>query len=299
MPFTGHGDVEIYYETFGDSTSETLLLVNGHGSQCINYDVELCEMFVARGYFVVRFDNRDVGLSTKFDWFKPNFREVQQAMRDGVAPHVAYSLSAMADDAVAVLDALGVDRAHVVGVSLGGMIVQQLAIEHPERLISMTSIMSTTGDPDVGRTAPEVAELYYGPRTTERDEVIRASQSLQRLYASPAFYDDDRVARRVGAAFDRCFCPDGVARQLSAMIVSGSRANSLRTVRVPALIIHGDRDTLIDVSGGERTAQCIPGAQFVVIDGMGHDCPPQLFGRWVELIDGHARESSRSGKSEA
>ena len=135
MPVARHGDVEIYYETFGDPTHETLLLVNGHGSQCINYDVELCEMFVARGYLVVRFDNRDVGLSTKFDWFKPHFRAVQQAMREGVEPHVAYSLSDMADDAVAVLDALRVERAHVVGMSMGGMIVQQLAIDHPERLV--------------------------------------------------------------------------------------------------------------------------------------------------------------------
>ena len=245
------------------------------------------------------FDNRDVGHSTKFDRFKPNFRAVHQAMRQGVEPRVAYSLSDMADDAVAVLDTLGVERAHVVGTSMGGMIVQQLAIDHPERLISMTSIMSTTGDPDVGRSADEVAELYYGPRVTDRDEVIRASQSLQRLYASPDFYDDDRVAGRVGAAFDRCFCPDGVARQMSAIIASASRASALRAVRAPALVIHGDRDTLIDVSGGERTAQCIPGARFVVIDGMGHDCPPELFGRWVELIDGHARGASRSERSPA
>jgi pimeloyl-ACP methyl ester carboxylesterase len=156
----------------------------------------------------------------------------------------------------------------------------------------MTSIMSTTGDRDVGRTAPEVADLYYGPRTTDRDEVIRASQQLQRLYASLDFYDDDRVARRTGTAFDRCFCPDGVSRQMSAIIASGSRANALHSVHVPALIIHGDRDTLIDMSGGQRTAECITDARFEVIDGMGHDCPPQLFQRWVELIVEHARAAS-------
>ncbi len=292
MPIAHNGSVELYYETFGSPTNEALLLVNGHGSQCINYDVELCEMFMSSGYFVIRFDNRDVGLSTKFDQCKPNVRSVQQAMLDGTEPNVAYELSDMADDAVAVLDALGLDRAHVMGMSMGGMIVQQLAIDHPERLTSMTSVMSTTGERDVGRTAPEVAALYYGPRTSDRDQVIRASQEIQRLYASPAFYDDDRVARRVGAAFDRCFCPDGVSRQMSAIIASGSRANALRAVRVPALVVHGDCDTLIDVSGGQRTAECIANARFVVIAGMGHDCPPQLFERWVELIVDHARTAS-------
>ncbi len=292
MPTAHNGSVELYYETFGSPVDEAMLLVNGHGSQCINYDVELCELFVSRGYFVIRFDNRDVGLSTKFEHFKPNFRSVQQAMHDGTTPKVAYELSDMANDAVAVLDALGLDRAHVVGMSMGGMIVQQLAIDHPERLTSMTSVMSTTGDRDVGRTAPEVADLYYGPRPSDRDQVIRASQELQRLYASPAFYDNDRAARRVGAAFDRCFCPDGVSRQLSAIVASGSRADALRAVHVPALVIHGDRDTLIDVSGGQRTAECIPNARFVVIDGMGHDCPPQLFERWVQLVTEHARAAS-------
>jgi pimeloyl-ACP methyl ester carboxylesterase len=292
MPTAHNGSVELYYETFGSPTDEAMLLVNGHGSQCINFDVELCEMFVSRGYFVIRFDNRDVGLSTKFDHFRPNFRSVQQAMHDGTAPNVAYDLSDMADDAVAVLDALGFGRAHAMGVSMGGMIVQQLAIDHPERLTSMTSIMSTTGDRDVGRTAPEVLDLYYGPRTSDRDQVILVSQAIQRLCASPAFYDENRVAQRVGTAFDRCFCPDGVSRQLSAIIASGSRANALRAVQVPALIIHGDRDTLIDMSGGQHTAECIPNARYVVIDGMGHDCPPQLFERWVQLVTEHARAAS-------
>jgi pimeloyl-ACP methyl ester carboxylesterase len=291
MPFAHNGAVKIYYETFGDPADPALLLVNGLGSQCISYDVELCGMFVDRHFFVIRFDNRDVGHSTKFDQFKPSIRAVTAALKNGTEPDVAYRLIDMAADALAVLDTLGVERAHAMGMSMGGMIVQQLAIDHPEQLASMTSIMSTTGDRDVGQASPEVAAIFYAPPSTDRDGVIRSRQELERLYGSPAFYDADRVARRAGDAFERSFNPDGVARQLSAVMASGSRTSALRDVRVPALVMHGDKDNLIDISGGRRTADAIPGATFVTIEGMGHDAPPALWAHWVELVTEHARSA--------
>lgn len=291
MPFATNGSVELYVETFGHPGDDALLLVNGLGSQCINFDVELCRRFVDQGFFVIRFDNRDVGLSTKLDEFTPHLSDVTAAVRDGRAPDVPYRLSDMANDAVAVLDALDVDVAHAVGVSLGGMIVQQFAIDHPERLASITSIMSTTGDPDVGKASPEVAALFYGPAGHDRASVISRAQALQALYSSPSEYDPARTAQRVGDAFDRCFCPRGVARQLAAIAASGSRTQALRTLEVPTLVIHGECDTLIDISGGVRTAQCIPGARFVSHEGMGHDLAPAYWDRIVQEITAHARSA--------
>jgi pimeloyl-ACP methyl ester carboxylesterase len=296
MPFATNGSVEVFYETFGSPGDETLLLVNGLGSQCINYDVEFCQMFVDRGFFVIRYDNRDVGLSSKLDDLTPKLSDVVTALRNGRAPDVPYHLSDMATDAVAVLDALDVETAHVAGVSMGGMIVQQLAIDHPTRLRSMTSIMSTTGDRDVGQASPEAAALFYAPPGQDRATVIAQSQALQRL-TSPTLFDPDRVARRVGDAFDRCFCPLGVARQLAAVIASGSRTQSLRGVDVPTLVIHGDADGLIDISGGVRTAQCIPGARFLAVAGMGHELAPRDWATIVEAISDHARSATEPTKN--
>ncbi len=284
MPFAINGAVELYYETFGERGAQTVLLVNGLGSQCINFDVELCALFVERGFFVIRYDNRDVGRSTKLDGFTPHLRDVAAARREGREADVPYRLSDMANDAVAVLDALDVASAHVVGTSMGGMIVQQLAIDHVNRLSSMTSIMSTTGDPDVGHASPDVAALFFAPPGTDRDSVIERSQALEKLYTSPSEYDPQRTAQRVGAAFDRCFCPRGIARQLAAITASGSRSDALRRVDVPTLVLHGSADRLIDISGGVRTAEVIPGARFVAIDGMGHDLPPRYWGLVVEQI---------------
>jgi pimeloyl-ACP methyl ester carboxylesterase len=294
MPVAPNGPVELYFETFGRSQDDALLLVNGLGSQCINFDVDLCQRFVDEGFFVIRFDNRDVGLSTKLDDFTPHLSDVAAAVRDGAVPEVPYRLSDMASDAVAVLDALGVDVAHVVGMSMGGMIVQQLAIDHPGRLASMTSIMSTTGDPDVGKASPAVALLFYSPPGHDRASVIARAQSLEALYSSPTEYDPARTARRVGNAFDRCFCPKGVARQLAAIVASGSRTEKLQSVNVPTLVLHGEADTLVDISGGVRTAQCIHGARFVSIEGMGHDLAPRYWSLIVEEISRHARSAAKS-----
>jgi pimeloyl-ACP methyl ester carboxylesterase len=263
VPTALNGDVEIYYETFGAPESPTLLLVNGLASQCINYAEEWCERFAARGFQVVRFDNRDTGLSSKLEG-------------------VDYTLADMADDALTVLDALGVKRAHVLGVSMGGMIVQRLAIDHPERLLSMTSVMSRTGEPEHGQSTPEAMALLTRAPAGSRDEYVEMQLSAVGIYGSKSeWIDEEQVRARAAVAYDRCYCPAGVARQMRAVMADGSRADGLREVRVPTLVIHGSRDTLIDPSGGRRTAELVPGARYVEIEGMGHDYPRAVWDRWV------------------
>jgi pimeloyl-ACP methyl ester carboxylesterase len=289
-----NGDVTIHYETFGDPGDPCLLLVNGLGSQCITYRPEWCDRFVAEGFFVVRYDNRDVGLSTHFSDVVPDVPGALAALAERRRPEVPYLLPDMADDAVAVLDDLGVERAHVMGLSMGGMIVQQLAIDHPGRLRSLTSVMSTTGDPDVGGSSPEAQALLFGPPATERDAAIaRAFAGLQ-VWGSPDHLDEARTAAITGEAYDRCFDPAGQARQLLAIMASPPRTEALRSVTVPALVLHGDQDRLVDISGGRRTADAIPDARFVVLEGMGHDYPPAFWDRWVELVAGHARAADQA-----
>ncbi|MEQ1785501.1 MAG: alpha/beta hydrolase [Acidimicrobiales bacterium] len=277
MAIARNGDVELYYETFGDLADPTLLLVNGLGSQCINFPEAWCERFVARGYQVVRFDNRDVGLSSKLEG-------------------VDYTLADMALDARAVLDAVGVRTAHVMGLSMGGMIVQRLAIDHADRLRSMTSVMSRTGEPEYGHSDPAaLAVLTAGPATS-RDEYVASHVTAIGIYGSdPAWIDEADVRARAEAAYDRCFCPAGVGRQMKAAFRDAPRADGLRSVRLPVLVLHGSRDKLIDPSGGRRTAELIPGARYVEIDGMGHDYPPAVWDEWTELWAAFAAEVPAAG----
>jgi pimeloyl-ACP methyl ester carboxylesterase len=273
MSTTRNGDVEIYYETFGDPSQPTLLLVNGLGSQCINYADEWCEMFCAEGFQVIRFDNRDVGLSTKLD-------------------HFDYAMTDMAADALAVLDAVGVERAHVMGCSMGGMIVQRLAIDHPDRLLSMTSVMSRTGEPGYGDSSEEALAFLMAPPAPSREAYIDSQVAARHTYGSkPEWLDDDAIRDRAAAAYDRCFCPKGVGRQMRAVGHDGARSDQLREVDLPTLVIHGSRDTLIAPSGGRRTAELIPGARYVEIEGMGHDYPPAVWQEWVSVWSRFVKES--------
>ncbi len=275
MALARNGDVELFWESFGPEENPTLLLINGLGSQCVNYEVEWCEMFVARGLRVIRFDNRDVGLSTK--------------LVDAGSP--PYLLRDMALDAIAVLDAAGVARAHVMGLSMGGMIAQTLAIEHADRLVSLTSVMSTTGEAGYGAPDPAAMKMLLAPRATDRAAAIAASVAGMRVWATPAFADEDRWSALAERAYDRCNHPGGVARQIAAVGASGSRADGLRGARLPTLVMHGSEDKLIGPSGGERTAALIPGARFELIEGMGHDYPPPLWPRWVDLVASHVLAS--------
>lgn len=289
-----NGGVTIHHETFGDPADPALLLVNGLGSQCIAYRAEWCERFAAEGFFTIRFDNRDVGLSTHLSEVTPDVAGVAAAVAAGRAPQVPYLLADMARDAVAVLDALEVERAHVMGLSMGGMIVQQLALDHPHRLRSMTSVMSSTGDPDVGQASAEARALLFGPPATDREGAIARSIEGLHTWGSPGHQDDERTAAIVGEAFDRSFDPAGQARQLTAIMASPSRSEALRQVTVPALVVHGDQDRLVDISGGRRTAEAIPDARFEVLEGMGHDYPPAYWDRWVRLVADHARAADRA-----
>ncbi|MBV9411095.1 MAG: alpha/beta hydrolase [Acidimicrobiia bacterium] len=274
MSTTTNGDVTIFYEAFGDPDQPTLLLVNGLGSQCINYSAEWCEMFAAEGYQVVRFDNRDVGLSSKLD-DNPN-----------------YSVADMAADAVAVLDAVGARRAHVMGCSMGGMIVQKLAIDYPDRLLSMTSVMSRTGEPGYGDSSPEALEVLMAKPAKSREEYVERQVAALRVYGSkPEWLDDAFIAARAEAAHDRCFCPAGIGRQMMAVGRDGSRSDALRNVDVPTLVLHGSRDKLIDPSGGRQTAEVIPGARYVEIEGMGHDYPKAVWRQWVDIWADFARSA--------
>ena len=274
MPTTKNGEVELYYESFGDPSDPTLLLINGLGSQSINYADEWCERFVAEACHVVRFDNRDTGLSSKLDGTE-------------------YVLADMAEDAIAVLDAVGAQKAHVMGLSMGGMIVQHLAIDHPDRLLSMTSVMSRTGEEEYGQSAPDALAVLMAPPAASRDEYIENHVKALRVYGSkPEWLDDDVSRERAAAAYDRCFCPQGVGRQMMAVMRDGSRADDLRKVTVPTLVLHGSRDTLIDPSGGRRTAELVPGAQYVEIEGMGHDYPPAVWDQWVSTWSTFAQNAT-------
>ncbi|HUF32315.1 MAG TPA: alpha/beta fold hydrolase [Acidimicrobiales bacterium] len=276
MPTASNGDVSLYYETFGADSDPTLLLVNGLGSQCINFKVELCERFASRGFQVVRFDNRDVGLSSH--------------LKGGPR----YTVDDMAADAFAVLDAVGAPSAHIAGWSMGGMIVQAMAIQRPERVLSMTSLMSAPGAIP-GSRDPDVTAAFSAPPATTRDEAAERHLMGLRAWGSPASYDVERITADAHAAYDRCWDPEGRARQTKAIGASPSRVEALGSLEVPTLVVHGDADRLIPPEGGRATAEAIPGARLEIIEGMGHDYPPEHWDRLVELITTHAHAAVTIG----
>jgi len=276
--------IEIAYETHGDPTDEPLLLVMGLGAQLIAWPVELVDALVDRGFFVIRYDNRDVGLSTKLTDVGADFLTTFLLAAQGEPVEVAYTLSDMAADGVALLDHLGIGSAHLVGASMGGMIVQTMAIEHPSRVRALTSIMSTTGDLDVGMPSPEAIEVLLRPVAATRDEAIDASVRASKVIGSPDHFDEAIARERAEAAYDRCYNPAGTARQLLAIVASGSRAEGLAQIDVPTVVIHGDVDPLVTPSGGVRTAELIPRAELLMLEGMGHDLPRALLGQIVEAV---------------
>jgi pimeloyl-ACP methyl ester carboxylesterase len=270
MPRAKNGAVEIEYESFGDDRPETVLLVNGLGSQMTRWPVAFCEKLVARGYRAIRFDNRDTGLST---WLPEGTR---------------YSLADMAADAAAVLDAAGVARAHVAGVSMGGMIVQKLAVEHSDRVLSMTSIMSATGAPGTLDSTPEAASVLNTPPpdpNADFEAFVAHGMKNARIIGSPAYpWDEAMLRERVVSEYRRAFNPAGVQRQMGAVRADGDRTEELRRLKVPTVVLHGAEDPLLRAAAGEATAAAIPGAELRIIPGMGHDLPPGLYDIFVDAI---------------
>ena len=284
---TNPSQVELEYDTFGSPDDVALLLVMGFTAQMTAWDDELCQQLADGGRYVIRFDNRDCGLSTHLDGQRVNAGAVLQAALSGQEiPPVPYTLSDMANDAVGLLDELGIDRAHIVGASMGGMIVQTIAIEHPARVLSLTSIMSSPGDPRVGKPTDEAREVLLSPPPTEREAYI-ANAERQAVYASKRYFDPARAREKAALAYDRAFYPEGATRQLAAIYASGDRSEGLAALDVPTLVIHGRDDTLITPEGGERTAELIPGARLMLVEDMGHDWPRELWPTLVPAILDH------------
>lgn len=262
MPTAAIGDTTIYYESLGDPADPTLVLIAGLASQCTAWPEEFCLAFVDRGFRVVRFDNRDSGLSRIH------------------ADDPPYHLSDMAADTAGLIERLDAAPAHVVGNSLGGMIAQTLAIEHPELVASLASINSTTGNPTVGRPTPAALDALLLPRPRTREEAIERDLVGKRIWGTPGTWDEREYREQQGANFDRS-APEGAAERQFAAIGSDDRDARLRTISVPTLVVHGGNDPLIDPSGGRHTAELIPGARYLEIEGMGHDLPPI---HWPEIV---------------
>ena len=289
--FAGVGDVQLAYETFGDPADPPVLMVMGLGAQMIFWPEELCQMLADRGYFVIRFDNRDVGRSTKLDGHAP---PPLIKLLSGELTGAPYLLGDMATDAVGLLDHLGIERAHVVGASMGGMIAQQIAIDHPERVLSLASIMSTTGDRAVGRPTPAAVQALMTAPPRDLEGYVEGFVAARRVLGSPGFgLDEQRTRRLAERCFGRGYFPDGTARQFAAILASPDRTRELRGVAAPTVVIHGSDDPLIDVSGGRATAAAVPGAELVLIEGMGHDLPE---GTWAPIAEALARNFDRAPK---
>ena len=278
--------LEIAYEEIGPRDGRPLILIMGLGASLVFWEDGFCGMLAERGHRVIRFDNRDVGCSTKLDALGvPNVLEAMSALASGKTISGPYLLSDMARDAVGLMDALRIDRAHVVGASMGGMIAQTMAIEHPQRLRSMTSVMSSTGSPDLPLGKPEAMALLVRPPASDRAAYIDQSVEVWRVIGSPGFpFDERRVRARAAAHFDRGYHPPGIARQLVAVVASGDRTSALRKVSTPTLVIHGVDDPLVPVEAGKATAAAVPGARLLLIDGMGHDMPPETWPKIAEAI---------------
>jgi pimeloyl-ACP methyl ester carboxylesterase len=280
--------IQLAYETFGQPSARPLLLIMGLGSQMIAWPEEVCAALVERGFFVVRFDNRDAGLSTHLhDAPAPDL----SAILSGDTSSVAYALEDMADDVVGLLDALGIAGAHVVGVSLGGMIAQTVATRHPDRVRSLTSIMAA---PWLELDEGGVAMLSAEPAGT-REEAVERTVQLFRLVGSPGYpLDEARIADIAGQSYDRAYDPAGSVRQRLAVHVSGDRTEALRSLRMPTIVVHGEADPLVPVAGGKATAEAIPDAELLILPGMGHDLPREL---GPTIIDAITRTADRAGDS--
>jgi pimeloyl-ACP methyl ester carboxylesterase len=270
--------ITLAYQTYGDATATPLLLVMGLATQMLGWHEEFCGQLVDAGFFVVRFDNRDIGLSTHMtDAGMPDLQKLFTDPRSAAS----YTLDEMADDTAGLLDALGIEAAHVVGASMGGMIAQTLAIRHPARVLSLTSIMSTPS-PQIGPPTQEAAAVLLAPAAADREAAVERAVATYKVIGSPGYpLDTDELRRSAGLAYDRAFDPAGVVRQLAAIQASGDRTEGLRGVRVPTVVLPGEADPLVQPDGGRATAEAVPGAKLVTYPGMGHNLPREL---WPDVV---------------
>jgi pimeloyl-ACP methyl ester carboxylesterase len=281
--------IDLCYQTVGDLDDEPMLLIQGIGTQMIGWPDGFCELLAERGFFVIRFDNRDSGRST---WLPElGVPSVTKALNKQLSDP-PYLFTDMADDCAGLLDALGVSAAHVVGASLGGFVAQTLAIEHPERVLSLASVMSSTGSSQVGQPTPAAMEALMTRPPDDRAGYVETIVAIRKVIGSTGFeQDEDWIRETAGRAYDRGVNPDGTQRQLVASICSGSRHDRLGEITAATVVLHGADDPLIDSSGGRATAEAIPGAELVLIDGWGHDLPPAVWERVVDAITENAKRA--------
>ncbi len=288
MPRVKSNGIEIEYDTFGSEDAEPLLLIMGLGSQMILWREAFCEALAARGHFVIRFDNRDIGKSTYLeDLGVPDIPTLIGKVFQGEEARAPYALTDMAEDGFGLLSALGIDSAHVCGVSMGGMVAQTMALERPTRVRSLTSIMSTTGDRDLPPPQPEALAALMQPPVATVEGVVERALSIFQAIGSPAYpMPVEEVAARAREQFERGFNPAGMARQFAAILTQQGRREALASLRLPALVIHGDADALVPIECGRATAPAIPGAATLGREGMGHGLPEPLWPRIIDAIAG-------------
>ena len=289
MPRAKANGVELEYETFGDPSARPLLLIMGLGAQMISWHDDFCAQLAERGFHVIRYDNRDSGLST---WMEDAGHPDLASAFMG-EPHPAYELDDLADDAVGLLEALGIGAAHIVGASMGGFIAQLVAINHPDRVLSLTSIMSGPGGVDAIAPKPEGAAILMVSPPSSRQERIEQDMSIRRvLLGSGDPFDEVYERARSTRAVDRAYYPPGVGRQLVALLAAKSRLDRLKAVRVPTLVLHGVDDVLVPVENGRLVAAAIPGARLIEFEGMGHDLPRRVWPQGLDAIDELARQAA-------
>lgn len=291
MPFANNGEVTLCYEQWGPSDGVPLLLIMGLSAQMIAWDDSLMETFVDHGFCAVRYDNRDVGKSTWFDHAPVDIEQEISNFLTGQPLGAPYSIEDMADDAAAVLDALGWESAHILGASMGGMIAQSFAIRYPKRTRSLTSVMSTTGDPDVGQPQHQALEALLAHTGTTREEIIDAGVEVGRVISSPVHFDPEVERERVIRSYERANHPEGVVRQLIAILTQRPRTEDLRKLEVPALVVHGKLDPLVDPTGGVRTHEALQNSELIELDEAGHDIPEIYRADLVDRVAQLARKA--------
>jgi pimeloyl-ACP methyl ester carboxylesterase len=280
--------IEIEYEDYGPKDAPPVLLIMGLGAQLTLWPMPMVDQLVERGYRVIRYDNRDIGLSTKLDDEPaPAITAIVAALIMGSKPDVPYLLSDMADDAIGLLDALGIDKAHVMGASMGGMIAQMVAALYPARVLSLTSIMSTTGNPTLpAATAEAMAVLTTRPDGSDEAAIVAHGIKVEKVIGSPGYPADEKLlSERVLRDFRRMYYPPGFARQMAAIVASGDRREALKRITAPTMVVHGADDPLVPLAGGRDTAATIPGAKIVEIPGMGHNLPEVLIGQVLDAFE--------------